>query len=64
MKGTYQGVVSGFCEQVETNASLNTSGTSATLCSIAFGDVRFNEATNLPFLIESKSITTYQQIRI
>jgi hypothetical protein len=45
-------VVSQFGEEVETQAILNTTGTSSPLGSVALGNVGLDQATHLPLLIE------------
>lgn len=45
--------MSKFCEQVETEAILHTSGSTPTLGCIALGDVGLHQAAALSLLIES-----------
>ena len=45
-------IVTEFCEEVEAKAVLDTTGPPAPLGSVALGNVCFDQAAHLPFLIK------------
>jgi hypothetical protein len=53
--GAYLGLVSKLRKQVKAKPILNSTGTTASLCSIAFSYEGFYKATDLPLLIKSET---------
>ena len=52
MENIHDCIVAEFCEEVETKAILNTTGTSSPLSSIALGNICLDQAAHLSLLIE------------